>query len=206
MDKFQVISLFPIPIGKFNFPRKFKKSELQHVKNLKTYNNVGNHRSVDSYILKHKEMQKISMFIEKCINAYFLNVFKPHSEISLYITQSWANYSKKNEWHHMHHHPNSYISGVIYLSSDADTDSITFYKTDTHVWKYLSHETTEFNQYNSDSWNFPAVVGTLYLFPSSLPHSVSPVQAENERISISFNTFLKGKLGSELKLTELILE
>jgi len=41
------------------------------------------------------------------------------------------------------------------------------------------------------------------IFPSSLRHSVNVVQAEQTRVSLSFNTFAKGLIGSEENLTAL---
>jgi hypothetical protein len=64
---------------------------------------------------------------------------------------------------------------------------------------------SDWNQWNSKSWWFEAETGGLILFPSSLEHMVQCVTAENERISIAFNTFLKGAVGDNKELTELKL-
>ena len=49
----------------------------------------------------------------------------------------------------------------------------------------------------------PIKSGELILFPSTLKHSV-PINTSNKnRISLSFNTFVSDKLGSEIELTEL---
>ena len=45
----------------------------------------------------------------------------------------------------------------------------------------------------------------LFIFPSPLYHSVSTKKGDNERISLAFNTFFKGKIGTEKDLTELII-
>jgi hypothetical protein len=45
-----------------------------------------------------------------------------------YITQSWANYTKKNQYHHTHEHPNSFISGVLYINANEAHDKITMHK------------------------------------------------------------------------------
>ena len=46
-------------------------------------------------------------------------------------------------------------------------------------------------------------MGELIIFPSSLTHSVRANQSDEERISLSFNTWAKGSLGSERELTYL---
>jgi len=59
--------------------------------------------------------------------------------------------------------------------------------------------------YNSESWWFEVGTGDLLLFPSSLTHMVETVQ-EDERISLSFNTFPVGYVGDESSLTALHLK
>ena len=66
-------------------------------------------------------------------------------------------------------------------------------------------EAKEWNVSNSKSWWFEVGIGKLVMFPSSLTHMVQTVDHEETRISLSFNTFLKGKLGVTDSLTELIL-
>ena len=43
------------------------------------------------------------------------------------------------------------------------------------------------------------------MFPSSTTHQVETKQGDNTRISLAFNTFYKGSVGSNKNLTELIL-
>ena len=43
------------------------------------------------------------------------------------------------------------------------------------------------------------------MFPSSTPHEVETKKGDNTRVSLAFNTFYKGILGSNVKSTELIL-
>ena len=42
------------------------------------------------------------------------------------------------------------------------------------------------------------------MFPSSTTHRVDIKKGNNTRVSLAFNTFYKGKIGSNDKLTELI--
>ena len=57
--------------------------------------------------------------------------------------------------------------------------------------------------YNAETFLLPCVSGELILFPSNLKHSVPTNQGEEERISLSFNTFSVDALGSEDSLTHL---
>jgi predicted 2-oxoglutarate/Fe(II)-dependent dioxygenase YbiX len=57
----------------------------------------------------------------------------------------------------------------------------------------------------SQTWWFPLETGQLVMFPSSTTHQVDTKKGTNTRISLAFNTFYKGIVGSNGQLTELIL-
>ena len=68
-------------------------------------------------------------------------------------------------------------------------------------------EEREFNLWNSSQWKVPVNNNKLILFPSWLEHRVeSNEKAITTRISISFNTFVKGTFGAASSLNELILK
>jgi ectoine hydroxylase-related dioxygenase (phytanoyl-CoA dioxygenase family) len=47
----------------------------------------------------------------------------------------------------------------------------------------------ELNLVNSNVLIYPAVAGSVYLFPSWLEHSVQTNNSSDDRISVSFNVF-----------------
>ena len=108
-------------------------------------------------------------------------------------------FRSKGEFHHKHEHPNSFISGVLYIHTDSTKDKITFHRSG---YKQLQLATDTFDIYNSDSWWFNVKTGGLVLFPSSLTHHVEDVVADETRISLAFNSFIKGTLGDNRSLTE----
>jgi hypothetical protein len=59
--------------------------------------------------------------------------------------------------------------------------------------------------WNSESWWYETGAGDLIIFPSNLTHMVQTKQGDGTRISISFNTFVKGYIGSDESLTGLHL-
>ena len=199
--------IFPTPIYLTNMDRPFTKQELQFVKEQKKhcYNNIGNITTKDHYILNKKEFKNIKKFLDKHCKDYLDTVICPKNNLKLYITQSWLNYTNTNQYHHQHTHPNSVVSGVLYFDSDIKNDKILF----SHPVPYrqISPEIdkTKFNLWNSDSMFFPVKTGNLFMFPSSTTHQVETKQGDNTRISLSFNTFYKGNIGSNYELTELIL-
>ena len=61
----------------------------------------------------------------------------------------------------------------------------------------------KYNHVNSNIFNMEVKSSELVLFPSTLKHSVPVNKDENDRISLSFNTFSKGVFGDENKLNYL---
>ena len=114
--------IFPTPIYMTNINRPFTKQELQFVENQKNHcnKNEGNTFTKDNYILNRKEFKNIKKFIDQCCKDYVEKVICPKNNLKLYITQSWLNYTEKNQYHHRHEHPNSIISGVFYFNSNKD--------------------------------------------------------------------------------------
>jgi uncharacterized protein (TIGR02466 family) len=207
MTKPIIHSIFPTPIYTTKMDRGFTKQELQFVKQQKKHckNNQGNVNTKDNYILNRKEFKNIKKFLDKCCKNYLDTVICPKDNIELYITQSWLNYTEANQYHHKHEHPNSVVSGVLYFDSDVKKDKILF--SHSKGYQQISPETDKekFNLWNSGTWFFPVETGNLFMFPSSTTHQVETKKGTNTRISLAFNTFYKGSVGSNTKLTELIL-
>lgn len=188
----EVYQLFPTAVGKFDYTNITKK-EIDYVTNkLKYGKNAGNTISEDKDVLEHKPMKKIKNFINESVQTYFKTIYNSDPKIQIEITISWTNITHKGEWHHKHAHPNSFLSGVFYLQT-SDTDKIHFFK---NTYHHLDPNPVEFNMYNSGTWWYPAETGRLLIFPSETQHEVYIVEHENPRISLSFNTWLRGPIGS----------
>jgi hypothetical protein len=67
----------------------------------------------------------------------------------------------------------------------------------TSQYDTLEFDITEANLYNSKSWSVDPAVGTMLIFPSSVEHLVQPYDGDEPRISLSFNTFVRGKLNQQ---------
>ena len=195
-------NLFPTPVVFFKFGRDLTETELEFIKGQEHYANEGNTTSKDRKILKNKELTELRDFIEDSMLEYFKAIHAPKFDVSLYLTQSWANYTEAGQYHHKHAHPNSVVSGVFYPQADRSVDKIYFYK---DGYERIKVPAAEFNPYNSESWWFEVGAGDLILFPSHLTHMVQIKEGDNTRISIAFNTFVKGYIGSDESLTGLNL-
>ena len=198
-------NLFPIPIYMSNIDRTFTKQELQFVDNQKNKcsKNSGNINTKDNYILNRKEFKNIKKFLDECCKDYLEKIISTKNNIELYITQSWLNYTEENQYHHTHVHPNSVVSGVLYFDCDKENDKIKF--TNPVGYQQIKPEVKDFNIWNSETWWFALETGQLVMFPSSTTHQVETKKGTNTRISLAFNTFYKGTIGSNSNLTELIL-
>lgn len=195
-------NLFPTPIALFELPDSITKKEYEYISSLPRRENQGNNTSVNSYLFKEPELKRLGSICEQAAHDFFHQVYSPENIINLYITQSWANYTTTNQSHHKHSHSNSLISGVLYVAADQATDKIYFFKDKEPHWHI---PTNNHNKWNSDSWWYPVKPNSLLLFPSYLSHMVAEKKTPDTRISISFNTFFKGEIGDQDRLTKLDL-
>lgn len=196
--------IFPTPIYISKLDRELTSLELKFVdKNKKDfYKNDGNITSNNNYILNEKHFANLKKELDLRIKDYFDKVISSSNNITHYITQSWLNYTEKNQYHHKHAHPNSLVSGVFYINCNDKFDKIKFFN---EKYKIINLEVKEWNLWNSESWWFPVKTGDIILFPSSLTHMVETKEGNNTRISLAFNVFIKGTVGNNKQLTELIL-
>jgi uncharacterized protein (TIGR02466 family) len=199
-----IIGLFPTPIYSTFIKRKFTKQELNFVEqfNRTHVSNQGNTTSKNNYILELKEFKKLKLELEDILKDCIKKIHSPTHNVKCYITQSWLNYTKIGQYHHSHNHSNSFLSGVLYFNADQNFDKIYFHK---ERYEQLKIEAKNFNSYNSSSWWLPVETGKILIFPSWIRHSVGIKKEDNVRISLSFNTFLKGTVGIAAGLTEIKL-
>jgi len=202
--KSEIYGIFPEPIYRTKLERNFSESEILFFNSQrnKVVKNEGNVTSLDNYILKNNQLKNLHDDLIQFVNDYFNKIIQTKNNITPYITQSWLNYTKKGEKHHSHKHPNSMVSGVLYINANKDLDSIKF---ENKKHKQIELETLNFNLFNAITWSFEVETFDIILFPSHLSHRVDTKEGENERISLAFNVFIKGTIGDNLTLTELYL-
>jgi uncharacterized protein (TIGR02466 family) len=203
--KSEIITIFPTPVYRTSLNREITKKELLFINKVKlnTHKGDSNKSSNDTYILNNKIFKNLKEEINLSIKEYFIKIIEPVDNISFYITQSWLNYTDKNEFHPRHEHPNSLVSGVFYINANEKFDKISFYKD--RVYEPIKITPKKWNIFNSTLWWIPVKKGDLILFPSSLSHMVETKETDNTRISLAFNVFIKGRIGDKRELTELYL-
>ena len=203
MTQAAIHGLFPTPILMTELGRRFTDDEVLFFtdQSRDTVTNMGNVTSRDNYVFKQDVMKDLHKAALDAVNLYMKDVLNATDEVTPYVTQSWLNYTKPGEYHHKHEHPNSFLSGVIYINADPKKDKIHFYN---NKYRQIKPELKDWNWWNSDSWWFEVKTGAIIIFPSHLTHMVEQTQSEDTRISLAFNTFVKGTIGSNFELTELI--
>jgi len=199
-----VNGIFPTPVYISKLDRELTKKELSFINKIKSNcnKNEGNITSNDNYILNQKVFSKLKKDLDLRVQDYFKKVLSTTNAITPFITQSWLNYTETKQYHHKHAHPNSLVSGVFYVNCHEKFDKIKFFN---EGYKTIKPEIKDWNLYNSESWWFTVKTGNIILFPSSLTHMVETKEGNNTRISLAFNVFIKGTIGINKSLTELIL-
>jgi uncharacterized protein (TIGR02466 family) len=197
--KEELLQLFPTPLLIVPYEEPIDK-ELAYLKTIsyREQQQNGNYRSDDSYLLRKEELKNIKNFLGEAVDKFTKNVL--NSKQRLVITQCWANRNPKGSKHHEHVHPNSIISGVMYFQINEKLPPIQFAKS---IQDGMKLDPIKYNHVNSESFLLPCKPGELILFPSSLKHSVPINQGDEDRISMSFNTFSIDAIGSEQSLTHL---
>ena len=201
--------VFPCPVYIVKRDTNLSPKETKEIRKIidkeGVYKNGSNSISNNTDIFNGK-LKNIKQFCEQQLKIYVEKVINPAEELDFYITQSWLNITKPGEFHHEHSHQNSIVSGVFYISTEED-DKITFSDPNAKVKEMIKFEPKEYNLFNSTIWTFFSITNEFLLFPSWLQHQVEVNEkATTDRISISFNTFVRCNLGREHDLTELILK
>jgi uncharacterized protein (TIGR02466 family) len=204
VDKY---TLFPTCISVLDLERPFTKKELNKVDSLlKDENimpNMANFTTKNKNILDESTFANLKREISQGFAHYVNQIINPINDIEIYITQSWLNITTIGMAHHLHSHANSYLSGVLYINTNEE-DKIIF-KRPVQSNLILSTTPKISTILNSEYWWVPVSTGQLLIFPSHLEHMVPPFGTEHKRISLSMNTYIKGKIGDEHSATFLEL-
>jgi len=196
-----ISGLFPIPVYKKNIDREFTDQEkkISSPEYWQIQKGSENYRSSNTNVLNMPSFFSIKQFLMKNIEDYVNNIIDPDTKFDLYITQSWINFNKKGDKHHQHFHANSIVSGVFYLNT-ANPGMLSFYipqRSQIHIMNTP-------NWWNMRRIGFPVNTGDVVLFMSDLEHGVeTQLVDDHTRVSLAFNTWFKGEIGSKEGLTQL---
>ncbi len=195
------INLFGVPIGEFTLSEINLSSLIEYCYKLnredpegRLISNEGGWQSNEVQDEPHAEIQKLIEEIEECAQKMHdeLGFIK---ELSQKVSAMWININQKGDRNMIHFHDRSIFSGVFYLQTKAKLGdgSLSFrspnYMTMSTQW--LSHRIIDnHGSETSSGWQMWHPAGNLVIFPGWLEHEVLPHNSEEDRISISFNTWV----------------
>ena len=198
--KFLTHPIFPIAVYHTNVPDIPSPDPKDFKRLLVDGPNEGNEFTENYHVLDTKTYKPLKKEIQKHINNYVKEIINPSTKFDTELTLSHINWIPKGGFHHIHDHPNSFLSGVFYFDVDED-DGLNFHKRDYNFFR-IYPET--WNYFNSHKWTVKVIKGDLLIFPSHLLHSVDNVHMQQNRCTLAFNTIVRGALGGD-DLTELHL-
>jgi|TARA_R110000803_G_scaffold107570_2_gene175723 uncharacterized protein (TIGR02466 family) len=180
---------------KTNFLNKYEIEKLNNIieKN-QTFKEhkylIGN--AVSSYDHENQFLDNV-VDIKKEIQKEINVCSKMISYDSIELTNSWSNIQRKGSSIKYHCHPNSIVSGVLFLEVDEHSSKIYFKNPNQMLLN------CDFKENNSDNFEYFFIVpqpGMLLMWPSWLMHgSNDDINNSEKRTVISFNTFYKKNKG-----------
>jgi uncharacterized protein (TIGR02466 family) len=169
--------------------------------NIKWAQNYQNWISSSQQVLDEPEFKELGNKVYQGVAEYFYGIMQASPNVELYITESWFNKTVKGQTHHRHWHPNSLLSAVVFLESEGESGRIKFI---TSQYDMIEYNILDSNLYNSRSWSVIPEKGSMLIFPSNVEHMVEEYLSDTPRVSLAFNTFIRGNVNSD-PLTRLTL-
>ena len=120
----------------------------------------------------------------------YLNKHFNFKDVERNIFIYWININSKNSFHYKHPHPGCLFSAVYYVKVPQNSGSIILHNPRSYQSLYITpHMIESYNTFNSSIYTIQPKEGQLIIFPGWLEHEVLPSDTEEERISISFNSY-----------------
>ena len=148
------------------------------VSNVGGYQSKGNfYTEVDNF---EPFQEKIWNHIENAVKTYADGI-ELHDILAsgapLRLLNIWFNVNPPGAFNHVHVHPGSLLSGVLWIKAPQGSGDL------------MLRDTLEMNNYclGVNCVAFPPEEGTMVLFPAHVPHNVGVNESEETRISVSFN-------------------
>ena len=189
-------NIFPVPINTFdvNGFEKIQNDLIDYAYGLKNkepkgvlISNRGGWQS--PCFLLNNENDILQSFLIDCLGE-----FPPIKKSVDLIVSAWVNINPPNSFNTKHCHPDSNLSGVLWIKSQKDCGNIVF-QSPFHFQTYKEVEsyTEDFKNKNKyfHTYFFNPIEGRMIVFPSHLEHQVKPNESKEDRISVSFNIRLK---------------
>jgi uncharacterized protein (TIGR02466 family) len=188
--------IFPTPVGVVSFSNMELFDRMaNNVLTLKNqsastlFEDTGNWCTNDD-LNELPQFAELTKLIDSEVRAFLQDVHKANPD-HFKMSCMWSNVHNTKSKHHIHSHPNSFLSGVVYLSTPDNPGNI-FFVDPRMGSRYHAPDYFEKTIYNEKICNFTPRAGMMLLFPSWLDHGTDCGNfLETEyRISLSFNYVL----------------
>ena len=191
----QLHLLFPTPVYHNNIGLDYEDGVVVDCERL----NSGYISREQNYLLTNLPLKEA---IEKEVYKYLRNHLNISPFVDIKHQCSWVLIHKKGDYSPQHHHSNSWLSGVYYISVNENSGKLGFH--DSYPYGFtagnIDPPIDEFTVTNSYMWEFLPRGGDIFIFPSHLTHSSQPNLSEEQRVCVSFNYTLQGEWGTTTNL------
>jgi hypothetical protein len=193
------IEIYKFPFYEFDASKGLTDRILQDVKT----NVVFEPNMINEISKRDKNYFDEELFdwFDSCLQQVKQNILV-QEHIQVPIVGCWVNKTTKLKKLHSHNHPNSFLSGSFYLTTNNSGHTI-FYSKNYWLEGWGDRVTMFFDSNNNtllEAGRYQPQAGKLLIFPSCLTHGTL-VSTDEERYSIAFNTFLEGSFGNPIVST-----
>jgi uncharacterized protein (TIGR02466 family) len=198
MEPFELLPLFSIPVYISSLDIDDDTVTLIENTEFKRLDINNGDRSKDTYILNSERFKNLRSSIMNHVDRLVKEVFFVEKYINFEMKNSWIMRHTTGDYAGGHVHPNSMLSGILYIKTDDQSGNLIFKKSPNHLTVFsgnLELPVKEYNIFNSTSWSITPKTNQLIIFPSHLVHEVTRCISNNVRYCIAFNLFPTGTLG-----------
>ena len=189
--------LHGLPVQREHTPFRLTDDEVSVITNNEYYVPDSNHLTKTSFLLKDSRLSRVKNFLDERMKNYIENVVELDDKFVM--TQSWSTITKRGESHHIHDHPNTMFSLVFYVSSEGERSGnfmLNFGLTRLEERWLFKYDITNYNTFNSGTWEYEVHSGDVIIFPAWVLHSTRENTTDKDRIIVGANYFIDGEVGS----------
>lgn len=147
-------------------------------------------------MVQDNDLISIHKKIQQHVDSFVYETLKVcPDKVTAKIIGSWTLKTRPGEGQAEHHHRNSMLSGVLYVSSEPGSGDIIINGDGRdHKTFDLSVEPTYDGgtEYNQSYVPFAPVTGDIIIFPSHYKHGVNTNMTNSVRCSLAFDVYLEG--------------
>ena len=184
------INVIQIPFFEWTLPNDIVDDSLDFLNTLKYHKN-GDIESTELF-----DFQPLTNYVTTACVELQNKIYQTNEQFQIVPTIFWANKTNFLGKHHRHDHVNSLYSGIVYLTSDENSGATRFYYS--NIYRYYESNLFTLSENKStikNNFDYYPQKGKMIIFPSNIEHETI-ANKKSERVTIAFNTFIKGVIGS----------